>query len=169
MKNKHELKKEIEGTAQGRRKSRKAVEASATFGLILVAIGLAAPFTDLTNTSFLSIFKWIYGAGALIFTVARIIGSTDPEDSMRVRRLRRLEFWAGVALCIGTFFWFYNENRFAEVLSLGYGTNACLRETIYFTLVGAIIQVLCSLSITRRQKKEAASTKENNKRGDHKS
>lgn len=157
MKNKQKL-SDMEGSPQERRKSRKAVEASATFGLILVAVGLAAPFTDLTNTSYLTIFKWIFGAGALIFTIARIVGATDPADSMRVRRLRRLEFWAGVSLCIATFFWFYNEHRFADVLSLGYGTNACLRETIYFTLVGAIIQVLSSFSIARRQKKEAAAT-----------
>ena len=155
MKSKEQLKDAVEGTPKGRTRSRKAVEGTATFGLILVAVGLAAPFTDLTNTTFLSVFKWIYGAGALIFTIARIVGSTDPADSMRVRRLRRMEFWAGVALCIGAFFWFYNENRFAEVLSLGFGTNACLQETIYFTLVGAIIQVICSLSITRRLRKEA--------------
>lgn len=147
--------KNNKGSDQKAVKSRKAIEGSATFGLILVAVGLAAPFTDLMNTDFLRIFKWVYAAGALLFTIARIVGANDPDDSMRVRRLRRMEFWAGVALCIGAFFWFYNENRFAEVLSFGFGTNACLQETIYFTLVGAIIQVICSLSITRRLRKEA--------------
>lgn len=145
------------GAAASKSRSRKAVEGTATFALILVAVGLAAPFTDLTNASYLRIFKWIYGAGALIFTIARIVGSTDPADSMRVRRLRRMEFWAGVALCIGTFFWFYNEHRYADYLAWDSGTTACLRETIYFTLVGAIIQILASVSIVRRQKKEAAS------------
>lgn len=160
MKNKNV--KEGAGFA-AQRKSRKAVEATATFGLILVAVGLAAPFTDLTNTEFLRIFKWIYGSGALIFTIARIVGATDPADSMRVRRLRRMEFWAGVALCIGLFFWFYNEHRYGDYLAFGSGTTACLRETIYFTLVGAIIQVLSSVSIVRRQKKEATEQENKNK------
>lgn len=145
--------------AEGAVKSKKAVENTATFGLILVAVGLAAPFTDLTNFEFIKIFKWIYAPGALIFTIARIVGSTDPAESMRVRRLRRLEFWAGVALCIGAFFWFYNEHRFGEFLRQGAATMTYLRETIYFTFAGAIIQVIASLSISRRLKKEAQAKK----------
>lgn len=141
------------------KKSRKAIEATATFGLILVAVGLVAPFTDLTDPEYVKIFKWIYSPGALIFTIARIVGATDPTDSLRVRRLRRMEFWAGVALCIGAFFWFYNEHRFGDFLILGTGTMACLKETIYFTLVGAIIQVISSLSIARRIKKEESAGK----------
>lgn len=153
MKNKRTTEADKSQDVNGRK--RKAVEGMATFGLILVAVGLAAPFTDLTSAAFLRGFKWVYGAGALIFTIARIVGATDPADSMRVRRLRRMEFWAGIAFCIALFFWFYNEHRFADYLAWDSGTTACLRETIYFTLVGAIIQVLASISITRRQKKEA--------------
>lgn len=138
----------------GNKKSRKAVEAAATFGLILIAVGLAAPFTNLTDSDYVRFFKWIYAPGALIFTVARIVGSTDPDESMRLRRLRRLEFWAGVSFCIGVFFWFYNENRYADLLSMASGTMTVLRETIYFTLVGAIIQVLAVMFIGRRLKKE---------------
>lgn len=139
---------------EGTTRSRKAIEATATFGLILVAVGLAGPFTDLTNPDFIRFFRWIYSPGALIFTVARIIGSTDPGESMRLRRLRRLEFWAGIAFCIGVFFWFYNENRYAELLSMASGTMTVLRETIYFTLVGAVIQVLAVVFIGQRMKKE---------------
>lgn len=136
-------------------KTRKAVERTATFGLILVAVGLLSPFTDLSNIGYLHFFKWIYGAGALIFTVARTVGSTDSADSMRIRRLRRLEFWAGVAFCMGTFFWFYNENRYGFYLDLGMGSLACLRDTVYFTLAGAIIQILAVALMARRQKKNA--------------
>ena len=142
------------GVESGVRKSRKAIEATATFGLILIAVGLAGPFTNLTDPDFIRFFKWIYSPGALIFTIARIVGSTDPDESMRLRRLRRLEFWAGVSFCIGVFFWFYNENRYAEVLTMASGTLTVLRETIYFTLVGAVIQVLAVLLIGRRIKKE---------------
>ena len=131
-------------------KVRKAVERTATLGLILIAVGFVAPFTDLANTDFLRVFKWIYSAGALVFTGARIAGASDPADSMRVRRLRRLEFWAGVAFCIGAFFWFYNENRFEFYLNLGMGTLACLRDTIYVTLAGGVIQVLAAFLMARR-------------------
>lgn len=147
-------KKESVKSKGGVRKSRKAIEASATFGLILIAVGLAGPFTDLTNADYIRFFRWIYSPGAFIFTVARIVGSTDPDESMRLRRLRRLEFWAGVSFCIGVFFWFYNEDRYSEFLSLASGTMTVLRETIYFTLVGAIIQVLAVIFIGRRMKKE---------------
>ena len=153
MKNENKGKGDAAATA-GKARSRKAIEGVATFALLLIAVGLVAPFTDLTNASYLRIFKWIYAPGALLFTIARIVGATDPADSMRVRRLRRLEFWAGIAFCMGAFFWFYNEYRFEDYLAFNSGTTACLRETIYFTLVGAIIQVMCSFSIARRTRKE---------------
>ena len=135
-------------------KKRKAIESTATFGLILVALGLAAPFTNLLNYEFVKIFKWIYAAGALIFVIARIVGATDPQDSIRIRRLRRMECWAGIALCIGAFFWFYNEGVYGANLSIGAGVLRCLRETIVFSLVGALIQVMASWMIYYRQKKE---------------
>lgn len=150
------MSKKVAGKPEtGAKRSRKAIERTATFGLILIAVGLAAPFTDLTNADYVRFFKWIYSPGAFIFTVARIIGSTDPDESMRLRRLRRLEFWAGVSFCIGVFFWFYNEGRYAEFLSMAAGTVTVLRETIYFTLVGAIIQILAVIFIGRRMKKES--------------
>lgn len=136
------------------RKVSKAIEGAATFGLILVAVGLAAPFTDLTNSEYIKFFKWIYAPGAFIFTIARIVGSTDPAESMRIRRLRRLEFWAGVAFCIGVFFWFYNEHRYADLLAMGAGAMVYLRETVYFTLAGALIQVIAVAALSRRLKKE---------------
>lgn len=135
-------------------RSRKAIEGAAAFGLILVAVGLAAPFTDLLNSDYIRIFKWIYSPGALIYTVARIVGSTDPAESMRMRRLRRMEFWAGVAFCIGVFFWFYNEHRYADLLAQGAGAMVYLRETVYFSLAGALIQVIAVAALARQQKKE---------------
>lgn len=135
-------------------KSRKAIEGTAAFGLILIAVGLAAPFTDLLNSDYIRFFKWIYSPGALIYTIARIVGSTDPEESLRMRRLRRMEFWAGVAFCIGAFFWFYNEHRYEALLSMGTGAMTYLRETVYFSLAGAVIQVIAIAALARQQKKE---------------
>lgn len=136
------------------KRSRKAIEGTAAFALILIAVGLAAPFTDLTNTDYIRFFKWIYAPGALIYTIARIVGSTDPEESLRLRRLRRLEFWAGVAFCAGAFFWFYNEYHYSPLLVDGVGAMTFLRDTVYFSLSGACIQVMAVFLIGRRLKKE---------------
>ena len=147
-----QTKRETPGEKSKVSRNRKAIENVATFGLILVAVGLLAPFTNLTDSEFVRFFKWIYATGALIYTVARIFGSTDPDESLRIRRLRRLEFWAGVAFCIGVFFWFYNEHRYADLLSMGAGAMVYLRETVYFTLAGALIQVIATAALSRRLK-----------------
>lgn len=144
--------------ASGAQKSRKAVERAATFGLILVAVGLLAPFSDMfsddTDLRLLRFFKWVYAAGALVFTIARIVGSSDTSESLKLRRLRRLEFWAGVAFCIGAFFWFYNEDRYSYYLNLGMGTLTCLRDTVYFTLAGGVIQIMAVFLLWRRMRSE---------------
>ena len=132
-------------------KVRKALENTATFGLLLVAVAIAVPFMNLDSGGWLAAFKWVYAAGALIFTVARVAGVNHPGDSFRLKRLRRLECWAGIAFLVGGFFWFYNEARFGG--SLGF-TLAILRETILFTLAGAMIQIIAVWMIYFREKKE---------------
>ena len=136
-------------------KRRKKMEGVATFGLIIVAVAMFAPFASFGGaTDWLSIGKWVYAAGALIFTFARIAGVNDPRESLRVRRLRRLEFWAGLAFCVGAFFWFYNENKFGG--NPWIGPLAIVRDTVLFSLVGASIQVIASWMIAYRLKKESA-------------
>lgn len=146
---KDEVQPSVQQSKVGR--SRKAIENTAVFGLILVAVGLFAPFTDLANVDMMRGFKWVYSAGALIFTVARIVGSSDPDEGMRIRRLRRLEFWAGVAFCFGVFFWFYNESKYGIYLDLGMGTMSCIRDTVYFTLAGGAIQIMAVILMARRR------------------
>lgn len=133
-------------------KRRKLAENIATLGILLVAAAMLAPFANLMSTNFLGVFKWVYAAGAVIYTTARVIGAGDPADSFRLRRLRRLEFWAGMCFIVGGAFWFYNEARFASVASAG--SLAILRETILFSLAGAAIQVIASWMIYSREKKE---------------
>jgi len=128
---------------------RKYVETFATFGLVLLAVGLLVPFASLVNAGFIAAFKWVFAAGALIYTIARVVNVNDPKDSTRLKRLRRMEAWAGIAFCIAAFFWFYNECR----LKSG-GSLFILRETITFTLVGAMIQIIASWMIVFRDKKE---------------
>lgn len=147
---------EISSPLSGERleQRRKKVEATATFGLILIAMAMIGPFLNFNSDGFnwMSVYKWIYAAGALIFLVSRLVSVNDPKDSLRLRRLRRLEFWAGMAFCIGAFFWFHNENKFAGMLYVG--PLAIVRDTVLFSLAGAVIQVIASWMITWRQKKE---------------
>lgn len=133
-------------------KRRRMAENIATFGILLVAVAMAAPLANLMSTGLLGVFKWIYAAGAVIYTTARVVGANDPGESTRLRRLRRLEFWAGMCFVVGGAFWFYNESRFSTMASAG--TLSVLRETILFSLAGAAVQVIASWMIYIREKKE---------------
>ena len=128
-------------------------ENTAALGLLLVAAALIAPFASMQNAALLSALKWVYAAGALIYTAARCVGVSDPAESRRLRRLRRLEAWAGFAFIVGAAFWFYTEQRLPSTA----GTLALLRNTILFSLVGAMIQLIASWMIVWRQRKESGS------------
>ena len=132
-------------------KLRKRVEATATFGLLLICVALIAPFTNPADLMFLQKFKWVYCAGALIYIVARVVNVNDPADSTRLRRLRRMEFWAGAAFIIGGAFWFYQETHLGAYA----GVLAVMRDTIMFTLAGALIQVIASWLIVSQSKKDS--------------
>lgn len=131
-------------------KRKKQIEGAATFGLLLICVALVSPFTNPADTHLLSIFRWIYGAGALIFLIARAVDSFDPEESLRLKRLRRMEFWAGVSFGIATGFWFYNQYHLGPYG----GVLGVLQTTILFTLVGAVIQIIASWLIYSQAKKE---------------
>ena len=131
-------------------KRRKQVEGTATFGLILICVALVGPFTSPANMEFLNVFRWIYGAGAVIYLIARLADISDPQDSPRLKRLRRMEFWAGIAFGLGTAFWFIGQHRLGEYA----GALAVLQNTIMFTLIGALIQIVASWLIYSQMKKE---------------
>ncbi len=140
-------------TATKLEKRRKAMEGTATFGLLLICVALVAPFVSPGDFSILRAFKWVYSAGALVYVIARVVGARDPRDSARVKRLRRMEFWAGVAFMAGAVFWFVQEDR----LGASGGLLALMRETVMFTLAGAFIQIIASWLIVYRVKKEGSS------------
>lgn len=133
-----------------RARTRRMMESVATFGLLLVAVGLVAPFASFNSPAWLVAFKWIFAAGAVTYTVARVVGSIGRDERLRVRRLRRMETWAGVAFCIAGFFWFYNTRAFDGVAL----TFRMLNETILFTLVGALIQIVASWMLSSALRKE---------------
>ncbi len=82
----------------------------------------------------------VHGWRGCVHIVARLVKVGAPGDSLRVRRIRRMEVWSGVCFCVGAAFWFYNSARFGA-----YGiTLGILRDTILFTLAGALIQIISS-------------------------
>lgn len=130
---------------------RKYTEATASFGLLALCVALIMPIVNLTDPHQLTIYKWIYAAGALIFTIARTVGATDKECSRRLRRLYRIEFWAGVAFIIAAAFWFYQE----EHLGIYAGVLAVLQPVITLSLAGAMIQIIAGFMISKQVKKES--------------
>ena len=133
-------------------RSRRVLENIAVIGMLLIAISLIIPLFNLTSGEWLGALKWVYGAGALTYLVARVIGAikNSPDDSTRLRRLRRMPAWAGVAFCIAAWVWFYSEARLGELA----GPLAILRQTIMFSLVGALLQIISSWMIYSRENKE---------------
>lgn len=132
------------------RKRRRLTEAGASFGLILIALGLVVPFANFDNIGLTQVFKWVFCIGAVLYTAARMVNVNAPGDGMRVRRLRRMEVWGGVAFCVAGGFWWYNEMRFgAAFMSL-----KVLHETILFTLAGAMIQIVSSWLIVQAVRKQ---------------
>lgn len=136
-------------------KTARLAEITASAGLALVCVAMLAPFLSPADVAFVENFKWVYSAGALIYTVARVAGARDPRGGVRLRRLRRMEFWAGMAFIAGGAFWFYTESHLGPYA----GVLALLHNTILFTLVGAIIQVIASWLIVKESRKEAGTDK----------
>lgn len=136
---------------ESRKRLRRAMEVLADFGLVLVAVGLVSPLIGFESPVWFAIFKWVFAIGAVAYTGARIAAAIGRDGSFRVRRLRRLEVWAGISLCVASFFWFYNTGR----LHTNMLTFRMFQNTIVFTLVGAMIQIAASWMLHAAMKKDA--------------
>lgn len=129
---------------------RKGAEVMANFGLILVMAAFVSPLLNFDSLVWNVVFKWVFAVGAVAYSGARIAGAFGKDESFKVRRIRRLEIWAGIAFCVASFFWFYNTAKIeSDVL-----TFRMFNETIIFTLVGAMIQIVASWMLAARLKKE---------------
>lgn len=130
---------------------RNMVEAVSSVGLIFVAAGLLVPFAAVDNNTLCVVMRYVFSCGALMFAIARVVNVNAPGDSLRLRRLRRMEMWAGFCFIFAAAFWFYNSARYPMFpFSL-----PVMRDTVAFTMAGSIIQVVASWMITSRMKKEA--------------
>lgn len=130
---------------------RKYVEAVASVGLLLVLVSMVAPFVQGLLNASLMWTRWVYAAGALVYTTARAVNVNASSDSVRLRRMRRMEFWAGICFIAGAAFWFYKLQYYT---GLSIGILAVMRQTVAFTMAGAVIQIVASWFITARMKKE---------------
>lgn len=135
---------------------RKLVETMASIGMILIAATMLVTLMNLDKMMMIEICKYIFAAGALIFTAARSVNISPDSESVKLRRLRRMEFWAGVCFLVAAFFWFYNGTQSVSSDNLAV-TVSLLRDTVVFTIAGAVIQVLASWLIYYREKKELSS------------
>lgn len=135
---------------------RKLVETMASIGMILIAATMLVTLMNLDNVIMVEVCKYFFSVGALIFTAARSVNISPDGESLKLRRLRRMEFWAGVCFLVAAFFWFYNGTKSVSSDNLAV-TVSLLRDTVVFTIAGAVIQVLASWLIYYREKKELSS------------
>lgn len=130
---------------------RKYVEMVASAGLLLVLLAMMAPFFQMLPSWVASAAKWVYAVGALAYTVARVVDVNAPGDSLRLRRLRRLEFWAGMCFIVGAAFWFYKLEHYDGLLV---GPLAVMQQTVAFTMAGAVIQIVAGFMISHVSRKQ---------------
>lgn len=127
------------------------VEAGASLGMILIAVGIFLPLLNMMDVKMLYVFRWIFGAGALLFWASRAVPLNNEFNDMRIRRMHHMEFWVGACFGVATFFWFYNCHKFANQPYTG--ALMILRDTIMFALAGAVLQLIAAWMIYFRQKK----------------
>ncbi len=135
-------------------KRRRAIaETCASIGMLLIGASMLLPLFNMLDVKMLYTFRWVFAAGALLFWGGRCIPVNAPADSTRMRRLRRLEFWSGACFGVAAVFWFYNCHKYAAMPFTG--ALMILRDTILFSLAGAVIQLIAVWLIYFRLKKEA--------------
>lgn len=105
-------------------------------GLLLVMAATALPIAGVEGDA----YKYIYAAGALMVVAGRLF-MPYRGDNLRVKRLCRIEVWAGIMFCAGAFFIFYRQ----------YGVGPT--DWIAFTLAGAALQIYTSIMIPRAASK----------------
>lgn len=110
-------------------------------GLLFIAVGILLPLLSID----LSISRWFYTAGALMALTGRLM-TPYRGDSLRVKRLHRIQAWSAIFFCVGAFFMFY--------------PGAGASDWLAFTLAGAAIVIYSSIMIPIAQRKEAGSKKQ---------
>lgn len=129
------------------------MEIVASSGLILVLLAMIAPFAGRLLGHSLEWARWVYAAGALVYTVARVVDVNSSREPVRIKRLRRLEFWAGMCFVAGAAFWFYKLSYYSGMHA---GPLAVMQQTVALTMAGAVIQIVAGWMIAYRMRKETS-------------
>lgn len=122
------------------KKNSKIISWAITIGMVLIAVGVLMPLLGYS----IEVYRWIFSAGALIALVGRLMNRYDGE-SLRVKRLYRIEVWSSIFFCVAAFFMFYP-----------YGAG---RDWFAFILAGGMILVYTSIMIPRTIAKERKQAK----------
>lgn len=131
-------------------------ELLASCGMILIAVSLLIPLLNMLDFELLKLFCWVFAVGAAMFWAGRCVTMNLPGESLRMRRLRRMEFWAGACFAVAAFFWFWNQQKAPATA----GPLFVLRDTILFSLAGAAIQLISAWMIYFTARKERKSETE---------
>lgn len=104
-------------------------------GLLLILGGIFIPFFTGPHEVY---YKYIFGAGALINLVGRIM-TVYHGRNIRIKRLLRIETWAALFFAVAVYFMFADPDP---------------RNWIVFVLAGGVLMAYTSFMIPRLQPKE---------------
>lgn len=104
-------------------------------GMALILIGIFIPLATGPHDN---LYKYVFGAGAVLNLVGRLMVRYDGKN-MRVKRLLRIEVWASLFFCVSVYFMF---------------TDSDPRNWIVFVLAGGALLAYTSLMIPIAQKKK---------------
>lgn len=114
---------------------------TATLGLLLIVVGTLIPLFFGAGQNYVDLpqyYKYIYGGGAVILIIARVMNKYTGCD-LRVRRLYRIEAWSAIFFCVAAFFLFYEPYN--------------SRNWLAFTMAGGVLQLITSIMIPRAIRK----------------
>jgi len=112
---------------------------TANAGLIIVMAAVAMPLMHLWPGA----VRWVYTSGALLHLAGRMgIVPASRKLPLRLKRLRRIDLWAGIFFVAAAVFMFLPQ--------------AGATDWIAFTLAGGALIVYTSLTFPRAEAKERA-------------
>lgn len=103
-------------------------------GMLLILAGLIIPFFTGPQEP---VYKYIYGAGAVLNLAGRVFTRYDGRD-IRLKRLLRIEVWAALFFCAALYFMFTDPNP---------------RSWIALVLAAGVLMAYTSFMIQRVQRK----------------
>ena len=105
-------------------------------GLLLIVAATALPLFMINNP----VYRYLLTAGAVAVFVGRMSMPKVKGGSLRLRRLCRIELWAGIIFCAAACFVWWPGARPMDWLA--------------FTLAGGMLQIYTSIMIPRQIRKD---------------